>query len=60
MASMVRVGLSCAADLSKERFPLRETLSKLQEIKRLGVAVHFAQPQYSRLLLPHSSFMIQQ
>ncbi|KAK4596308.1 hypothetical protein RGQ29_014371 [Quercus rubra] len=35
VASMVRVGLSCAADSSKERFTMREALSKLQEIKRL-------------------------
>ncbi|XP_050274935.1 probable LRR receptor-like serine/threonine-protein kinase At3g47570 [Quercus robur] len=34
VASMVRVGLSCAADSSKGRFTMREALSKLQEIKR--------------------------
>ena len=34
VAAMVGVGLSCAAHSSKERFTLREALSKLQEIKR--------------------------
>nr|POE45626.1 receptor kinase-like protein xa21 [Quercus suber] len=34
VTSMVRVGLSCAADSSKERFTMREALSKMQEIKR--------------------------
>ena len=34
VAAMVRVGLSCAAHSSKDRFTMREALSKLQEIKR--------------------------
>ena len=34
VAAMVRVGLSCAAHSSKERFTMRESLSKLLEIKR--------------------------
>ncbi|KAK4596286.1 hypothetical protein RGQ29_014362 [Quercus rubra] len=34
VAAMVGVGLSCAAHSSKERFTMREALSKLQEIKR--------------------------
>ena len=37
VASMVRVGLSCAANSLKERFPMREALSKLQEIKRCSI-----------------------
>ena len=37
VASMVKVGLSCAADSSKERFTMREALSKLQEIKRCSI-----------------------
>ncbi|KAK4596285.1 hypothetical protein RGQ29_014361 [Quercus rubra] len=34
VAAMVGVGLSCAAHSSKERFTMRESLSKLIEIKR--------------------------
>ncbi|XP_050277874.1 probable LRR receptor-like serine/threonine-protein kinase At3g47570 [Quercus robur] len=34
VAAMVGVGLSCVAHSSKERFTMREALSKLQEIKR--------------------------
>ena len=37
VASMVKVGLSCAADSSKERFTMREALSKLQEIERCSI-----------------------
>ncbi|KAL4637423.1 hypothetical protein ACB092_03G076200 [Castanea dentata] len=37
VASIVRIGLSCAADSSKECFTMREALSKLQEIKRCSI-----------------------
>ncbi|XP_030958682.1 probable LRR receptor-like serine/threonine-protein kinase At3g47570 [Quercus lobata] len=37
VAAMVGVGLSCAAHSSKERFTMREALSKLQEIKRSSI-----------------------
>ena len=37
VASMVKVGLSCAADSLKERFTMREALSKLQEIERCSI-----------------------
>ena len=35
VAAMVRVGLSCAAHSSKDRFTVREALSKLHEIKKM-------------------------
>ena len=37
VAAMVRVGLSCAAHSSKDRFTMREALSKLHEIKRCSI-----------------------
>uniref|UniRef100_A0A2N9GMG1 Protein kinase domain-containing protein n=1 Tax=Fagus sylvatica TaxID=28930 RepID=A0A2N9GMG1_FAGSY len=39
VAEMVRVGLSCAASSSKDRFIIREALSKLQEIKRCFIGL---------------------
>uniref|UniRef100_A0A2N9HWF3 non-specific serine/threonine protein kinase n=1 Tax=Fagus sylvatica TaxID=28930 RepID=A0A2N9HWF3_FAGSY len=39
VAEMVRVGLSCAASSSKDRFIMREALSKLQEIKRCFIGL---------------------
>uniref|UniRef100_A0A2N9FX26 non-specific serine/threonine protein kinase n=1 Tax=Fagus sylvatica TaxID=28930 RepID=A0A2N9FX26_FAGSY len=37
VAAIVRVGLSCAAHSSKDRFTMREALSKLHEIKRCSI-----------------------